>query len=436
MHVVVVGAGLAGLSATERLLAGGARVTLIEAGDRVGGRARTVRRFANGQIAESGAEWIDTDHVRMLSLVRRFGLQLEGEGSVWTLLRRYLYRDGRLLTAADLDELQPSLRGQLDEYQGRFETFAEGIVDPSRPQDHPDAAEIDSWSMADVAEQCGLGDVARLFSQRNAQGEFAEEPNSVSALFVAQQRALTAGADHEVRSHRLVGGMSQIAERWAATLPDGVLHTGDPVVAIEWSSDAVAVRTATSVLTADRVVLACALPALRRIELRPGFPALLAQAVDELGYGTVTKTALQFSHRTWPTGYANNDLASQRVYEPTVDQPGDEGILMAYTGGDGGRRLAEFDEETRMRLVGDDLATMYGLSEPIAGFSRAWSEHERFGCSYAAYQPGQVCRFWEVLRQPCGPVRLAGEHVATCTGYLEGAVESGETVAEWALQSQ
>jgi monoamine oxidase len=208
------------------------------------------------------------------------------------------------------------------------------------------------------------------------------------------------------------------------------------VIAIEWSGDGAAVRTATAAFAADRVVLACALPALRRIDLRPGLPAPLARAIDELGYGTVTKTALQFARRTWPQGYANNDLPSQRVYEPTVDQRGDEGILMAYTGGDGGRRLAEVDERARMQVVADDLTRMYGLSEPVAGFSRAWSEHERFGGSYAVYRPGQVCRFWEALRQPCGAVRLAGEHVATCTGYLEGAVESGETVAEWALQSQ
>jgi monoamine oxidase len=436
MRVVVVGAGLAGLSAAERLLSAGADVTLIEAGQRVGGRARTVRQFHGRQVAESGAEWVDTDHRRMLRLVDRFGLQLEGQGQIWTLLRRYLYRDGRLLAAADLDALEPALRRQLDEYQARFEAFAEGIVDPSRPQDHPEAAQIDASSMADVAEQCGLGEVARLFSQRNAQGEFADEPRAISALFVAQQRALMANADHEVRSHRLVGGMSQIAERWADTLPVGVLRRGEPVTAIEWTADGAEVRTSTSTVPCDRVVVACALPALRRIELQPALPPALAEAIEQLGYGTVTKTALQFPRRTWPAGYANNDLASQRVYEATLDQPGESGILMAYTGGDGGRSLAEADEEQRRRAIADDMHRMYLTGAPIAGFSRAWSTHERFGGSYAAYRPGQVCAYWDVLRQPCGPLRLAGEHVATCTGYLEGAVESGETVAEWALRSQ
>ena len=73
---------------------------------------------------------------------------------------------------------------------------------------------------------------------------------------------------------------------------------------------------------------------------------------------------------------------------------------------------------------------MHGLGEaPLGGYSRAWSNQPRYGGSYAVYQPGQVIAHWQVLREPWGRVHLAGEHVATCTGYMEGALESGETVA-------
>ncbi len=83
-----------------------------------------------------------------------------------------------------------------------------------------------------------------------------------------------------------------------------------------------------------------------------------------------------------------------------------------------------------MRLVAEDQRTMYQLSDaPLGGCSRAWSAEPRYGGSYAVYRPGQITAHWQVLREPCGPLHLAGEHVATCTGYLEGALESGETVA-------
>jgi monoamine oxidase len=66
---------------------------------------------------------------------------------------------------------------------------------------------------------------------------------------------------------------------------------------------------------------------------------------------------------------------------------------------------------------------------PVRGFSRAWHEQARYGGAYAVYHPGQVTRFWRTLRRPHGRLWLAGEHTATVTGYMEGAVESGQRVA-------
>ena len=67
MRVVVIGAGLAGLRATEHLRTAGCDVALVEGGPRPGGRVRTVSApFTGGQYSESGAEWVDAIHVRML----------------------------------------------------------------------------------------------------------------------------------------------------------------------------------------------------------------------------------------------------------------------------------------------------------------------------------------------------------------------------------
>ena len=159
-------------------------------------------------------------------------------------------------------------------------------------------------------------------------------------------------------------------------------------------------------------------------------PTFCERAIDELGYGTITKTAIQYAERQWPAGYATTEGRLAAVYEPTIDQPGRAGVLMAYAGGDGGRTLAEKPEPERMRA---DRATCREVHRIVAqatgGFSRAWSAEPRYGGSYAVYRPGQVTAFWEVLRRPHGRIWLAGEHIATWTGYLEGAVESGERVA-------
>src|SRR5512144_328034 len=75
--VIVVGAGLAGLSAAVQLLKDGARVTVIEARARVGGRVLTIRdAFMQGQHAEAGGDFIDAGQEEIRRLVHEYGLTL------------------------------------------------------------------------------------------------------------------------------------------------------------------------------------------------------------------------------------------------------------------------------------------------------------------------------------------------------------------------
>jgi monoamine oxidase len=208
------------------------------------------------------------------------------------------------------------------------------------------------------------------------------------------------------------------------------VHYGEQVTGLEQDADGVTVHTDRRRLAADHVVLACSLVPLRRVRFQPELPAPLHTAVHGLGYGTITKTSVQWSARAWPAGYATTAGRAQRVYEPTVDQPGVPGILMAYCGGQGGHEWAELAEQERIALATAEMRDMHGITaEALRGYSRSWSLQPRFGGSYAVYQPGQVTAFWQVLREPWGRVHLAGEHVATCTGYMEGALESGDAVA-------
>lgn len=429
MRIVVVGGGLAGLTATRHLLNSGHDVTLIEAGSRLGGRARTIRApFDDGQYVESGAEWIDTHHHRMRALLDHHGMQLQGEGQQWTTIRRWLHRRGRLQSPADLGE---AVYRQLEAFEAIVHEAAAAIDDPANPQHCTSAADLDAVSLATAADRAGLGELARLFHRRDSQGEFAAEPDEVSMLFVAQQRAVSAasGVGEGIRSHRIADGMDTLVQRMAAEVVDSI-STDEALLGVQHDSESVTVTTSRRRIRADDVVLACSLVPLRSVRFDPPLPELLQRAVDELGYGTVTKTAIQFAERQWPAGYATTEGVTQRVYEPTVDQPGVSGALMSYAGGDGGRGLATKSESDRVGLVEAEMRSIHGITAAsTGGFSRAWSAEQRYGGSYAVYRPGQVTAFWEVLRRPHGRIWLAGEHVAAWTGYLEGAVESGERVA-------
>ena len=448
MRVVVIGAGLAGLSAAESLLAGGAEVTLIEAEQRLGGRTRTIHdSYVGGQYAESGAEWVDSIHWRMLDLMQRFGIETLGERMPWSTIRRWVYWNGLRHTGGDIEKLEPHVVEAIELYDNLCEGPVATMSDPSQPQLHPDAALLDSRSLADLIRESDLGPVGRLFARRNAQGEFASEPDKVSALFVAQQRAFEKS---EVQrqgignlSSRVKGGVSQIAEALGRDLiqhPRLTLKLGCSLTSVEQTSDGVVVGCLNSEgkfeVAASHLVLACSLVPLRNVEFRSEIPAALREAMWGLGYGAITKTAVQFANREWDSGYGTTDSLSQRLYDPSVDQDGESGIVMAYCGGDGGRELATQSEAERIDAMTTDMRNIHGITAPSTGaFSRAWSIEPNFGGAYATYEPGQVTRFWDVLRQPWGRVHLSGEHVATCTGYMEGAVESGRNVADRILRS-
>ena len=431
-RIVVVGAGLAGLTAARHLQTAHHDVVLLEASQRLGGRARTVRDgFVDGQYVESGAEWVDTHHHRMNDLLTRHGMSLQGLGQEWTTIRRWLYRADRLHSPSELTAIDSSLTTQLQHLEQLVSDAADLVVDPSRPHATHAAAQLDRQSIADLASGLDLGPIATLFHHRDSQGEFAAEADQVSLLFLAQQRAQgrITGGDDDVRAHRVEGGLDTLIARVAADLMP-FISLGESLLAIETDNDSLVAVTDRRRIRADHIVLACALPALRTVDFRIEVDPVLAEAIGSLGYGTVTKTAVQFADRSWPSGYATTDTVSQRMYEPTIDQTSDVGVLMSYAGGDGGRQLAALSENARLALVEADMRTVHHVSsERVGGFSRAWSGEPRYGGSYAAYGPGQVCAFWDVLRQPHGRLHIAGEHAATWTGYLEGAVESGERVA-------
>ena len=336
MRVVVVGAGLAGLNAATILRAHGVDVVVVEGGNRVGGRTRTVRApFIDGQYSESGAEWVDDHHRRMHALMERYGLRPLGAGERWMSIRRWLHHGGRMLDPEAVRLMSPSIDDEFERFDGIVAEATRGIVDASAPQLHAEATRLDSLSLADVAAQAELGELAALFKRRESQGEFAAEQRQVSLLFVAQQRAYERDAtDEEVMAARRVeGGVSQIAEGLATEL-GGIICFDELLTGVAQDADGVTVRTSRRTLQADHVVLACSLVPLRSVDFHDALPPLLSRAVQELGYGTVTKTSVQWSARQWPAGYATTERRVQRVYDPTAAQPGEAGILMAYCGGD------------------------------------------------------------------------------------------------------
>lgn len=433
--VVVVGAGMAGLTCALDLQAAGVDVTLLEAGGRPGGRVRTVR-LPDGRWVETGGEWVDTAHTHVHGLLERFGLRTVGDAEPWWEREAgWVDEEGLLRPSVFAWSGDERARADFAAYDLALTVIAEAMPDADRPDEHPDAAAIDARSAADLFRELDLGGFARFFLTRAIEFEYTCAPEEMSVLFLAQQRAVELQEERafgDVRSQRVEGGLSRLAEAMADELGDAVrLHHSLDAIDLDDRGVTASVAGGEQV-RADQAVLALPLPPLRRVRVAPAFAGAFGRGVAELGYGAVTKTFVPAASRP-PFPWAVSDRFVQRVYDAAEDQPGPGAVLDAYVGGDGARELdAAYPEEAdRVNAVAkelDQIVSGLGL-DAVTGLSRSWTDHPRFGGSFSVWRPGQVTAFWRPLREPFGRVHLAGEHVATVCGYVEGAVESGHRVA-------
>jgi monoamine oxidase len=432
--VAIVGAGMAGLACALELRDAGADVVLVEASDRPGGRVRTVR-FPDGRWVEAGGEWIDTSHRHVHALLDNYGLRAVGDGAPWWARESGWVEDGLgLRPAVDAWASDDDVACDLARFDELLDDVAAGIADPADPVAHPDAAAVDARSIADLFDEAELGETARFLLDREMAFEYTCRPDEASVLFIAQQRAVTKAyeaAGEEIRSQRVEGGLSRLAEAMASDLGE-IVRIGHPLVRLERGDEGVIAETPAGVVPATHAVLACPLIPLRDVEVVPSFEGAFGEGIAELGYGSVVKTFVRASARP-PFVWAVTPRFLQRVYDATEDQPGGSSVLDAYVGGDDARALVDEapGEPQRVARVRDEVAAMLptlaaGLGD---GRSQAWSEERYVRGSFSVWHPGQVTAFWRALREPQGPVRLAGEHVATVCGYVEGAVESGRRVA-------
>ncbi|MBE2998907.1 FAD-dependent oxidoreductase [Nocardiopsis sp. HNM0947] len=395
---VVIGAGAAGLMAALELTAAGYDVEVIEARERVGGRAHTVR-FPDGRFANAGAEWVNPEHHEVLGLVDRYGLGLRSGGGFEALVV-----EGWAL----VDEPADAERAE-----GALEGLAGRLTDHERPWDDPVAREMDRRSADDWMHDAGLSEGQRAWTTAFIHAEYMVEPRELSELALA----LAADLDSGDTAYRIAGGTAELTDAMARELGEERIRRGDPVRRIEHGQDGVVVRTDTRTVAAERAVIAVPLPALERITLDPAVP------VPSVHQGRGGKLLVPYGQR--PDAASGDRHAEgtgfQHVYDNAPDdQPGTPGILTAYTY----RPLTEDEVVGALGELYPELGAPDGT--PVAAW---WSEEPESGCTYSALGPGDLDALRR-LREPFGPLYLAGEHTEIICGYLESALRSGRRVAD------
>ncbi|MEZ0089277.1 flavin monoamine oxidase family protein [Streptacidiphilus sp. EB129] len=428
---VVVGAGLAGLTAATGLAARGIEVTVLEARDRVGGRTHGLRVAPCSQV-DAGAAYLGERHTELLSLLGELGLKTTPTtmlgASRFALGGEDATRDGRFppLNAVALGDMFE----QLDELTR--------AVRPEAPWLTPDAARLDTLTAAAWAEQRLTHPDALLFFPLFLGEMMAADPADVSVLHLAfylrsgggirYLNAFEGGAQQD----RIAGGAHQVCERLAQRLGARV-RLGEPVLAVRQDADGVTVHSDLGEYRADVAVMALPPLLADAVEYRPGLP--VRRASGRTARGCAVKATLVYPEPVWRDhGLSGWSVNAEGPLLSTVDDSpaeGGVGVLTGFVTGAEAHRFAALDpEHQRAAAVGQAARLFPMLPAPIGFHVTDWvNERYSRGCYAALFGPGDWLRHGPTLTTPHQRVHWAGTETSTeYFGLMEGAIRSGQRV--------
>jgi len=425
------------LAAARAVAAAGQDVVVLEARDRVGGRTLN-HVLSDGSVVEVGGQWVGPTQTRLLALAEELGVETfpthdEGENVIeWRGgLKRYKGAIPKISPAILLDTLR---------VQKKLERLAK-TVPTEAPWTAPNARELDGQTFHTwLKRTCRTGGAYTLF-EMGCEGVWAAEPHDVSLLHILfyihsagsfDELVGTAGGAQE---RRFVGGSQRIALGMAEELGERV-RLSRPVRRILHDDD-VTVED----VRARRVIVALPPALTPRIDFAPALPGFRDQLVQRMPQGTVWKCMAVYDEPFWRadgcSGQATSDAGPVRVAFDNSPPSGTPGVLLGFLEGDFARQAGRLTREDRKAQIIDSFGRLFGdrARHPIDYVEKSWAEEEwTRGCYGCAMTTGAWTSFGEALRAPIGPIHWAGaEYATTWSGYMDGAVRSGESAAAAAL---
>ncbi|MFN0205268.1 MAG: flavin monoamine oxidase family protein [Planctomycetota bacterium] len=445
--IVIVGAGLAGLTAAFELQKNGLHAQLYEGSKRTGGRVFTARDlFFPGYATELGGEFIDSNHEDLLNLCDELDLEyydLQTDDAA--LAKEVYFFEGK-------HYLQKHLAEELKPFAERLQNDADlCTADESRDPAGQRAA-FDRMSISEYLTFVGVGGWLRELLDVAFLVEYGAEPGEQSALnFILlfdrddDEDAVELYGESDER-YKIRGGNARVTEELMKKIRNPV-RTSHRLLAVEPAGHRYQLTfdtpaRANVVETADFVILAIPIRMLRDVDLRVDLPKLQMDAIHEIGYGMSTKLLFGYEDRVWrKLGYSGN------IYTDESLQCGwDHARLQQINSNASERGHFTYMLGGAASAAAGALSASHNAQFHAAGFARAfprgnanvhlkcsmfhWPSYEFSRGGYSYYRPGHDTRFGGIEARPFQQIFFAGEHCSReFQGFMNGAVQTGKTAA-------
>lgn len=431
LKVIVIGAGLSGLSAANALLQSGVDVTVLEARNRIGGRVWTVPLSDSDSLpVDLGASWIhriDGNPLHALASRLKMDLSVSNNPNLTSEDSLALYdTTGRLLDA----EAQRPTREKYDEMTRRGMELM-SLLD----------SDISAQAMLQLGsmECSSMSHDPMLLNWLKAGIEGWENTN-LDALS-ARNHFLEAGNDVFTGGDAFVlDGFVRLADHLAQELvAQQRVLLGHVVHRVVRSESGVTVHTSHGTMHADYVICTVPLGVLKAntIVFEPPLPPSKVLAIDRIGFGLMNKVIVQFDEVFWPAEKTEFGYVSERHGEfnffvnmvPMCGRP----VLVCFLAADHAVAAEHWDDAETVDRLMPILQSMFGngrtLPRPTAWRITRWRMDPFARGSYSFMKCHATMADVEALGAPVGRVHFAGEATFVYPGYTHGAYLSGKREA-------
>lgn len=427
--ILVLGAGMSGLTAALALHRRGHDVTVIEYQPRVGGRLLSLP-LADGQFTEAGGGHFRANMPYVLGYISRFGLPLLtlNDG-----LPRY-YFEGKAADGAVLDnwpwdlhedERKVTVASTLNRYLIKNGIDTDTVLDANWP-DQATLDRFDNLTVGDALRKTGASE-AFLRAMEAHGGTFS---TGSAAIGTFPDLAYHFG---DQNLYRIQGGNERLPQAMAKALGGQRVVLDAPVVAIDQSGSQVSVKVKDGrQFTGDRIISTIPFTVLQDIKVTPGWSARKMAMFQGFEWSNTVKVVVQTKSPTWLAkgvhGWpmAGSDRPWERVIDITGNEPGGHGNLFFYLNDRNATAYLNKPRESRGRaLVGMFQSDLPGLIEDVIDIKEfAWSEQPWIRASFGGPPLGGSWMIQEWTK-PEGRLHFAGDFTTMKTGWVEGAIESG-----------